>query len=249
MLSKAKIKTVVQKLRESYPSAGPELNYSNSFELLIATILSAQCTDVRVNIVTKELFKVLKEPADIYGMSLKELEDIIKTCGLYKAKASNIYKTCEMLIEEFDGEVPDNMEDLIKLHGVGRKVANVVLANAFDEPVIAVDTHVFRLANKIGLCNEKNVLQTEYALMKNIAKEDRFFMHHGLILHGRRVCTARSPKCDRCILNTECEDYQRALKSSAKKKKEDVSKKDSNKKDSNKKNGNKKNTSKKDLSK
>ncbi|MGY3776195.1 endonuclease III [Helcococcus sueciensis] len=183
-------------LYEYFPDAGPELNYNNEFELLGAVMLSAQTTDVRVNIVTEELFKKFKTPYDYLDADIKEIEDLIKSIGLYKNKAKNLKKTAEILVEKFDGKVPNTREELESLPGVGRKTANVVLSVAFGIPAIAVDTHVHRTANRIGLVKSKNVWETEQQLMELIPKEDWFKAHHVLILYGRRISKARNPDCE-----------------------------------------------------
>ena len=197
---------------DSYPDARAELNYSNPFELLIATILSAQCTDVRVNIVTEGLFKKYKRPEDYFKVDVKELEQDIKTCGLYKSKAKNIKLCSQQLVEEFSSEVPKDLEDLQKLAGVGRKTANVVVSNAFGTPAIAVDTHVFRVANRIGLAKAKDVLETERQLQRAIPRDKWTRAHHALIFHGRRVCKARKPDCELCPVNELCIYYNKGIK-------------------------------------
>ncbi|MTI69593.1 MAG: endonuclease III [Firmicutes bacterium] len=207
-ISNEEKKKVLNILKKLYPKAKSELNFSTPFELLIATILSAQCTDVRVNKITKELFKNYNEPKKILSMERKELEDIIRSCGFYKNKSKNILKTCEILVNEYDSKVPDTRKELIKLPGVGRKTANVVISNAFNKDAIAVDTHVFRVSNRIGLANSKNVEDTERDLMKNIPKTDWSDAHHWLIFHGRRVCKARKPKCEECPLTELCIFYK-----------------------------------------
>jgi len=194
-------------LSKEYPDAKAELNYTTPFELLIATILSAQCTDVRVNIVTAELFKTLKKPADYLKIGEEELGKRIKTCGLYKSKSKNIIKTCQQLIDLHSGQVPPSIEVMTTLPGVGKKTANVVASNAFGIPAIAVDTHVFRVSNRIGLVAETNVEKTEEALMKVIPKSDWTRMHHVLIFHGRRCCKSRKPNCEVCLINKLCLDY------------------------------------------
>lgn len=183
-------------LYEYFPDAGPELNYNNEFELLCAVMLSAQTTDVRVNIVTEELFKKFKTPYDYLDADIKEIEELIKSIGLYKNKAKNLKKTAEILVGNFDGKVPNTREELESLPGVGRKTANVVLSVAFGIPAIAVDTHVHRTANRIGLVKSKNVWETEQQLMELIPKEDWFKAHHVLILYGRRISKARNPDCE-----------------------------------------------------
>ncbi len=209
ILSKKEIKEVMDILLKVYPDAKAELDHENTFELLIATILSAQCTDVRVNKVTKDLFADLKTPEDYLRLTQEELGERIRTCGMYNTKSKNILATCKLLIEKYKGEVPGTLEELIELPGVGRKTANVVLSNAFDVPSIAVDTHVFRVSNRIGLANAKNVLATEKQLMKNIEKDMWSKGHHLLIFHGRRICKARNPNCEECPLNEICLYYKK----------------------------------------
>lgn len=183
-------------LYEYFPDAGPQLDYNNEFELLCAVMLSAQTTDIRVNIVTKELFKRFKTPYDYLDADISEIEKLIKSIGLYKNKAKNLKKTAEILVEKFDGKVPNTREALESLPGVGRKTANVVLSVAFGIPAIAVDTHVHRTANRIGLVKSKNVWETEQQLMELIPKEDWYKAHHVLILYGRRISKARNPDCE-----------------------------------------------------
>ncbi len=210
-LTNKEIKNVLNILRDMYPNAKSELNFSNAFELLVATILAAQCTDVRVNKVTSELFKKYRNPHDFLKLSQEELGELIKSCGFYKNKSRNILKTCEILVNEYNGEVPDTREQLVKLPGVGRKTANVVISNAFGKPAIAVDTHVFRVSNRIGLASSENVTDTEKDLMKNIVEEDWSDAHHWLIFHGRRVCNARKPKCEACPLTQYCLYYNNVI--------------------------------------
>lgn len=183
-------------LYEYFPDAGPQLDYNNEFELLCAVMLSAQTTDIRVNIVTKDLFKRFKTPYDYLDADISEIEKLIKSIGLYKNKAKNLKKTAEILVEKFDGKVPNTREALESLPGVGRKTANVVLSVAFGIPAIAVDTHVHRTANRIGLVKSKNVWETEQQLMELIPKEDWYKAHHVLILYGRRISKARNPDCE-----------------------------------------------------
>ncbi len=204
VLSRSDMQLAMERLLAQYPGARAELDFENPLELLIATILSAQCTDVRVNLVTPALFARAKTASDYAEMPIEELEGFIKTCGLYKSKAKNIKATGQILVEDFDGTVPGTREELVQLPGVGRKTANVVLSNAYGVPAFAVDTHVFRVANRIGLVSAKNVEETERQLMENIP--DRLWIdgHHALILHGRRVCKARKPMCDICTLNGIC---------------------------------------------
>lgn len=183
-------------LYEYFPDAGPELNYNNEFELLCAVMLSAQTTDIRVNIVTKDLFERFKTPFDYLDADINEIEKLIKSIGLYKNKAKNLKNMSEILVEKFDGKVPNTREGLESLPGVGRKTANVVLSVAFGIPAIAVDTHVHRTANRIGLVKSKNVWETEQQLMELIPKKDWFKAHHTLILYGRRISKARNPDCE-----------------------------------------------------
>ena len=212
MLSKDEIKEVLDLLKELYPDAKAELNYTNPFELLIATILSAQCTDVQVNKTTSTLFKELKSPEDYLELSEEELGEKIRSCGFYKTKSKNILATCGLLVDKFNGNVPNTMEDLVTLPGVGRKTANVVLSNAFATPAIAVDTHVFRVSNRIGLANSNNVLDTEKDLMDNIDRDMWSKAHHLLIFHGRRICKARKPLCEKCPLTDYCFFFKTEIK-------------------------------------
>lgn len=194
-------------MADQHPDAHCELVHSSAFELLVATILSAQCTDVRVNIVTEEMFKKYNQPQDFKDLSIGQIEDMIKTCGLYKSKAKKIKETSSILVDLYGGQVPDNLEDLVKLPGVGRKTAGVVLSNAFGIPAIAVDTHVFRVSNRIGIVKETTPEKTEFALMKAIPKDRWTHSHHLLIFHGRRVCKARKPECSNCSISHMCNYY------------------------------------------
>lgn len=206
-MSYDKINKILDDLDSLYPDAKAGLDFTTPFELLIATILSAQCTDVRVNKVTAVLFKEHNTPKSILDLGIDGLTKYIKSCGLYKTKSKNIINTCNVLYHDYDSEVPDNIQELMKLPGVGRKTANVVVSNAFDTPAIAVDTHVFRVTNRIGIVNEKDVLSTEKALMRVIPKERWSKSHHLFIWHGRNLCKARNPKCEECILNDRCKFY------------------------------------------
>nr|WP_122013448.1 endonuclease III [Maliibacterium massiliense] len=209
MLDKQQIANVLEKLSAAYPDAKPGLHFQNAFQLLIATILSAQCTDVRVNKVTPALFAAYPTPEAMAACPLQELEAYIRTCGMYHTKAKHILQTCQAIVSDFGGKVPETMEQLQKLPGVGRKTANVVLSNAFGVPAIAVDTHVFRVANRIGLAAAKNVEKTEQQLMENIPRDTWSIAHHWLIWHGRRVCSAQKPKCELCPLQAECAHFQK----------------------------------------
>ena len=191
-------------LEETYRGAKPELHFSNPFELLIAVILSAQCTDKRVNITTARLFKKAGTPAAIVALGISGLEEEIKDCGLFRNKAKNIMATCRTLVEEFGGEVPSDYDTLLKLPGVGRKTANVVTSVAFGRPAIAVDTHVFRIANRLKLAVGETPLAVEKGLMKVIPREKWSAAHHWLIYHGRRICKANRPLCGECPLADVC---------------------------------------------
>ena len=203
------VNKILDELQVLYPDAKCELNYTTPFELLIATILSAQCTDVRVNIVTDAMFKKYNTPEAFNELSLEEIMQEIKTCGLYKSKAQKIKETSRKLCEEYKGQVPDTLEELVKLPGVGRKTAGVVLSNAFNVPAIAVDTHVFRVANRIGIVNTSTPEKTEFALMEAIPKDRWSRSHHLLIFHGRRMCKARNPQCEICPVKNDCDYYKR----------------------------------------
>ena len=191
-------------LEETYAGAIPELKFNSAFELLIAVILSAQCTDKRVNIVTAELFPVANTPGKILQLGQTRLEEIIRPCGYFRAKAKHIILTSEKLLREYGGEVPADFDELIKLPGVGRKTANVVTSVAFKNPAIAVDTHVFRIANRTKIAEGSTPLEVELGLQKIIPKEKWSAAHHWLIWHGRLICTSRSPKCKNCPLNKIC---------------------------------------------
>lgn len=198
-------KAILEILEATYPDAKCALNHSTPFELLVATILSAQCTDERVNQVTARLFPKYNTPEAFARLDYQTLEGEIKELGLFRSKARNIIEMSRRLLAEHGGEVPREREELEKLPGVGRKTANVVLSNAFDVPAIAVDTHVFRVARRLGLVHRaKDPLDTELQLMKNIPREKWSQAHHWLIHHGRRVCEARKPRCGECPLVPYC---------------------------------------------
>ncbi|SDZ34927.1 DNA-(apurinic or apyrimidinic site) lyase /endonuclease III [Proteiniborus ethanoligenes] len=208
ILNNNHIKEVLKILEDTYPDAACELVHSSPFELLIATILSAQSTDKRVNIVTNHLFQEFNTPGDFLRLTEDELAEKIRTIGFYRAKSKNILKTCKILVEEYNSKVPSSREELVKLPGVGRKTANVVISNAFGQNAIAVDTHVFRVANRIGLADSQDVNGTEEDLMNNINEEFWTKAHHLLIFHGRRVCKARKPMCGECPLVEFCLYYK-----------------------------------------
>ncbi len=196
---------IFSRLRELNPHPTTELHYNSPFELLIAVILSAQATDKGVNLATRKLFPKANTPAAIYRLGIEGLEHYIQTIGLYHSKAKHIIETCKILQEQHGSEVPRSREALERLPGVGRKTANVILNTAFGEPTIAVDTHIFRVANRIGLAPGKTVLDVERKLLKFTPEEFRLNAHHWLILHGRYVCKARTPNCPDCMLRDLCE--------------------------------------------
>ena len=204
-MNKQKRIEIFQRWRENNPHPTTELNYSTPFELLIAVILSAQATDVGVNKATDKLFKVANTPEKMYALGEEKLKSYINTIGLYNAKSANIIKTCKILIDQYNGEVPRDREALEALPGVGRKTANVVLNTAFGEPTIAVDTHIFRVANRTGIAPGKNVSEVEKKLLKFVPDEFKHDAHHWLILHGRYTCIARKPRCGSCIIEDLCE--------------------------------------------
>ncbi|MBP6057906.1 MAG: endonuclease III [Nitrosomonas sp.] len=204
-MNSAKRHEIFACLKLANPHPTTELEYSSSFELLIAVILSAQATDKSVNLATRRLFPQANTPEKIFALGVPGLAEFIKSIGLYKTKAKNILATCQLLIQRHHSEVPRTREQLEKLPGVGRKTANVILNTAFGEPTIAVDTHIFRVANRTGIAPGKNVLEVELKLLKAVPKEFRLDAHHWLILHGRYVCKARKPECAVCKINHLCE--------------------------------------------
>ena len=192
---------ILAELRRLYPDAGPELNFTNPFETLIATMLSAQCTDKRVNMVTEKLFKRFTSCADMAAITPEELEPHIKECGLYRNKAKNIVAACRGLVDRYGGVVPSNREELMALPGVGQKTAGVVLMAAFGDPQIPVDTHVFRVSRRIGLADATTPEKVEVQLRGLLDRDIWIYGHHLLIWHGRRICHAQKPECDKCPLN------------------------------------------------
>ena len=204
-MNKEKRTAIFEIWKQNDPKPTTELVFASTFELLIAVILSAQATDVSVNKATEVLYKVANTPESIYALGEEKLAFYIKSIGLYKTKAKNVISTCKDLVEKFDSIVPDNLDDLISLAGVGRKTANVILNTAFGLPAMAVDTHIFRLANRIPLAKGKNVVEVEKRLMRVIPKEYLIDAHHWIILHGRYICTAQRPKCRNCIIYDYCE--------------------------------------------
>ena len=204
IMDKTKAKSVVNRLAENFADK-PALKFGSPYQLLVAVILSAQCTDARVNKVTEKLFEKYGTPEEMLTLSQEELEKYIFTCGLYKTKAQHILSATRDIAEKFNGKVPENLEDLRTLAGVGRKTANVVYSVAFGGAAIAVDTHVFRVGNRLGLCNEKDVYKTENALMEILDRKDWSRTHHYLIYLGRSFCKAKNPDCKNCPVNDFCE--------------------------------------------
>jgi endonuclease III len=204
-MNKQKRHKIFSLLKEQNPHPTTELNYQSPFELLIAVVLSAQATDISVNKATEKLYPVANTPETILALGESKLKEMIKTIGLFNTKARNILKTCQILIDQHESQVPDDRQSLEALPGVGRKTANVILNTAFGQPTIAVDTHIFRLSNRTRIAPGKNVLEVEDKLCRFIPKEFQLDAHHWLILHGRYVCTARKPKCDQCIIYDLCE--------------------------------------------
>ncbi|KAA0000412.1 MAG: endonuclease III [Thermoplasmata archaeon] len=200
---------IVDILRKEYDVKGTALNHSSALELLVATILSAQTTDKRVNIVTEELFKKYRKAEDYANADIEELREAIKSVNFYRNKAKYIKESCRIIVEEYGGKVPDSMEELIKLPGVHRKTANVVLSNAFGKVEgVVVDTHVMRLSQRLGLTKEKNREKIEQELMRKFSKDKWADLSNLLIAHGRNVCKARKPECEKCILKDRCRHYK-----------------------------------------
>lgn len=204
-MNKEKRRLIFEKLREQNPNPTTELEYDSPFELLIAVILSAQATDVGVNKATRKLYPTANTPQSIYDLGVEGLKEYIKTIGLFNSKAANVIKTCKMLIELHDSNVPETREALETLPGVGRKTANVVLNTAFGQPTMAVDTHIFRVSNRTAIAKGKDVVEVEKRLVKFIPEEFMMDAHHWLILHGRYTCVARKPRCGSCVIEDLCE--------------------------------------------
>ena len=209
---KKKVKKVSKILFETYPDATCSLDYKEPFQLLIATILAAQCTDLRVNIVTKDLFKKYKSLGDFAVVNPEELEQDIKSTGFYRNKAKNIINCCQKLIREYEGKVPNNMEALVSLPGVGRKTANVVLSNIYGIPGVIVDTHCIRLSNRIGLTEHDDPVKIENDLMEIVQKKDWSKFSNNLVYHGRAICDARKPKCEICPISKHCVFFNNNVK-------------------------------------
>ena len=209
-ISKNKAKEIVKILRETYPDATCSLDFSNAFEAVVAVILSAQCTDERVNKTTPALFARCKSIQDFVDIDIKELESLIHPCGFYRNKALNIKTCAKQVLENFDGKVPSTMEDLLTLAGVGRKTANVVLLEVFGiANGIAVDTHAKRISNKLGLSSNKDPEKIEQDLLNIFDKEDLGYINHLLVWHGRNTCTARNPNCNNCSINKYCKTFNK----------------------------------------
>jgi len=204
MKEKDRIRHILNTLKKTYGNTGTALHYDSPFQLLIATLMAAQSTDKRVNIVNQKFFGDHPTAADVARLSVEEIESYIKTVGLYRTKAKNIAATSKILAERYNGDIPETREELVQLPGVGRKTANVVLSIAKNVPAIAVDTHVFRVSNRLGLARADNVLDTEKQLMRNIPREEWSSAHHWLIWHGRNVCKARKPNCAACPVVQWC---------------------------------------------
>ena len=211
-MNPTKRREIFTRFRAANPHPTTELEYSTPFELLVAVVLSAQATDKSVNLATRKLFPQANTPEKILALGEAGLRGAIKSIGLFKTKAKNILATCKLLIQHHGSQVPQTRDQLEKLPGVGRKTANVILNTAFGEPTIAVDTHIFRVANRTGIAPGKNVLEVELKLLKFIPQEFRHDAHHWLILHGRYVCKARKPECTVCSINDLCEFKQKTLK-------------------------------------
>jgi len=202
---------IFSRLKAANPNPTTELVYRTPFELLVAVVLSAQATDKSVNIATKILFQKANTPENIFSLGETELKKYIKSIGLYKTKAKNILATCNLLIQNHDSSVPQTMEELEELPGVGHKTANVIMNTAFGKPTIAVDTHIFRISNRTGLATGKNVSEVELKLLKFVPKQFHQDAHHWLILHGRYVCKARKPECTKCIIEDMCDFKEKKL--------------------------------------
>ncbi|MCQ2550634.1 MAG: endonuclease III [Clostridia bacterium] len=204
MFSQNEIKEILDILEDTYPDAKCALDHQNIYQLLIAVVLSAQTTDKSVNRISPALFKKYPDALSLSKGRIEDIEEILKTIGMYHTKAKRIKDLALALVEDFDGDVPSNYDSLVNLPGVGRKTANVVMSVGFGKERIAVDTHVFRVSNRIGLVDEKDVLKTELSLMENIPEDRWSRTHHSLIFHGRNLCDARKPKCETCPINGYC---------------------------------------------
>ena len=203
---------IVEGLKKDYPQAECSLNYAEPYQLLFATRLSAQCTDARVNIVTKELYARFTTLREIAECDIAELEKIVHPCGVFRMKARDIRACANVLIEKFGGEVPDTMEELLSLPGVGRKTANLILGDIFGKPAVVADTHCIRISNKLGLCNSTDPKKVEFRLKEIVPPDEQNMLCHRFVWHGRAVCSARSPKCEECSINKFCKTYEKNSK-------------------------------------
>ena len=210
MKLKERVYGIIRGLEAEYPDAVCSLNYKEPYELLFATRLSAQCTDARVNIVTKELFSRYKTLPEIASCDIRELEEIVHPCGVFRMKARDIRASANMLIEKFEGNVPDTMEELLSLPGVGRKTANLILGDVFGKPAVVADTHCIRISNKLGLADSKDPKKVELRLKEIIPQNEQNMFCHRLVWHGRAICPARSPKSELCCIRAFCDTYNRA---------------------------------------
>ena len=210
-MSPARRKSLFEKLSVAIPNPETELAHDNPFQLLISVILSAQATDISVNKVTPALFEAFPDPESMATARVEQILSFIRSIGLAPSKAKNIVNTCSLLVEKHQGQIPQTLEELIALPGVGRKTANVMLNTAFGQPVIAVDTHIFRVSNRTGLAIGKDVREVEDGLMKNVPRKFKKDAHHLLILHGRYVCKARKPECSQCVIRRQCQFEEKII--------------------------------------
>lgn len=211
MTDKEKAKLAVDALKKEYPDAICSLVYTDPLQLLIATRLAAQCTDARVNMVTPKLFATYKNVYEFAEANVEDVEQIIKSCGLYKTKARDIVAMCKVLRDDFNGVVPDNINQLVKLPGIGRKTANLIVGDIFHKPAVVVDTHCIRITSKLGFHNIKDAVKIEKILREILPPDESNDFCHRLVLHGRAVCTARSPKCDKCCMKDFCNFAKNSL--------------------------------------
>lgn len=212
MTKKEKAAFFVQALKNEFPDAQCSLTSHNALQLLIATRLSAQCTDARVNLVTPRLFETFPTVEAFAQADVHQVEECIRSCGLYQTKARDIVNMCRQMIERFDGKVPDNLEDLTSLSGIGRKTANLIMGDIYGQPAVVTDTHCIRITNRMGLVNDKDPYKVEMALKKIIDPKEQNAFCHRLVLHGRATCTARSPKCEDCCCREMCAEYLKSHK-------------------------------------
>lgn len=212
MKLKDRVLGIVEGLKKEYPQAECSLNYDEPYQLLFATRLSAQCTDARVNIVTKELYSKYKTLSEIAECDIEDLESIVHPCGVFRMKARDIRAAANMLIEKFGGRVPDTMDELLSLPGVGRKTANLILGDIYNKPAVVADTHCIRISNLLGLCDSKDPKKVELRLKEIVPPNEQNMLCHRFVWHGRAVCIARSPKCELCSINKFCKHYEKLPK-------------------------------------